>query len=272
MLILVIFCLIQGFTEFLPISSQGHLIVFNNFFPLTLSETTKLSILELNILAHFGSLIAIMLYYSKYLKGFLISSKFIFRPDIDARSNLLINLIFSSIPVFIFGFYFESFFNLFADQLLLVISITSIFFGVLLYLTDRFCLRIKNLDNLRRSSSFFIGISQCFALVPGVSRSGAVITYMRFNGFTRQHSVLYNNLMSIPVLFGAIIYLVMKNFEQITGNIYFNIIGFSVIIFSFLFSIIFIHLLVIWIKKFSFLIFVIYRILFGFSLLFFVVF
>ena len=272
MLFLVIFCLIQGFTEFLPISSQGHLIVFNNFFPLTLSETTELSILELNILAHFGSLIAIMLYYFKYLKGLLISSKFIFRPDIDSNSNMLINLIFSSIPIFIFGFYFESIFNSFADHLLLIISITSIFFGILLYLTDKFCLRIKNLDNLGRGSCFFIGISQCFALIPGVSRSGAVITYMRFNGFTRQHSVLYNNLMSVPVLLGAIIYLVMKNLEQITNNLYFNIVSFSIVIFSFLFSIIFIHFLVMWIKKFSFLIFVVYRILFGLSLLFFVIF
>ena len=211
MLILVIFCLIQGFTEFLPISSQGHLIVFNNFFPITLSKTTELSILELNILAHFGSLIAIMLYYFKNLKELLISSKFIFRPDIDANSNMIINLILSSVPIFIFGFYFESFFNSFADHFLLIISITSIFFGVLLYLADKFCLRIKNLDNLKRGTSFFIGISQCFALIPGVSRSGAVISYMRFCGFTRQHSVLYNNLMSIPVLFGAIIYLLLKN-------------------------------------------------------------
>ena len=132
MLILVIFCLIQGFTEFLPISSQGHLIVFNNFFPLTQSEIIDLSILELNILAHFGSLIAIILYYFKNLKELLISSKFIFRPDIDAHSNMLINLMFSSIPIFIFGFYFESFFYSFADHILLIISISSIFFGVLL--------------------------------------------------------------------------------------------------------------------------------------------
>ena len=268
MFILLIFCLIQGFTEFLPISSQGHLIVFNNFFPITLIENSELNILELNILAHFGSFIAIVIYYHKNLNQLLISSKFIFRPDIDAHSNMLVNLIISSIPVFIFGFYFNSLFNYFNSYLLYIISSTSIFFGILLFVSDKFCLRIKNLESLNRSSSFFIGLSQCFALIPGVSRSGSVITFMRFNGYTREHSVLYTNLMSIPVLLGAISYLVMTNFEQIFSNNYFNIINFSVIIFSFMFSIIFIHFLVTWIKKFSFMIFVIYRIIFGLAILY----
>ena len=102
MLALVLFCLIQGFTEFLPISSQGHLIIFNSIYPI--DNYVGLTIHEATIIAHFGSLFAIITFYRKALLGLFFSIKMIDRPDIDKNSFILINLTISTIPIVVAGY------------------------------------------------------------------------------------------------------------------------------------------------------------------------
>ena len=102
MLALVLFCLIQGFTEFLPISSQGHLIIFNSIYPI--DNYAGITIHEATIIAHFGSLLAIIIFYRRALIGLLFSIKMIDRPDIDKNSFILINLVISTIPVMVAGY------------------------------------------------------------------------------------------------------------------------------------------------------------------------
>ena len=104
MLFLIIFCLIQGFSEFLPISSQGHLIVYNHF--TNLDEFSELSILELNIISHLGSLLAVVLYYNKLLFKIIRSLRVFYRPDLDKNLSLFFNLIISTIPIVIVGYFF----------------------------------------------------------------------------------------------------------------------------------------------------------------------
>ena len=261
MLALVLFCLIQGFTEFLPISSQGHLIIFNSIYPI--DNYVGLTIHEATIIAHFGSLFAIITFYRKALLGLVFSIKMIDRPDIDKNSFMLINLTISTIPIVVAGYLIFKILNYNWEGLLLIIAISSIFFGITLYLADKFCLRIKNQNSLNYLMSFFIGIFQCLALIPGVSRSGAILTIMRFFGFQRQFSVEYSNLLSIPVIIGALIFMILNSsFDSSFGSL----INFhtSIIFFlSFFFSIIFIYFLVMWVKRFSLLIFVVYRVSFG---------
>ncbi len=266
MLIVIIYSFLQGLTEFIPVSSQGHLIVFNNFY--SVEYFTGLSILQLNILAHFGSLFAIVIYYFKVLLDLAKSVFFIVRPDIDRNANILLNLIISSIPIFFVGYYFAKYFNINNDLILLVISLSSIIFGIVLYFIDKFCLRIRGIDTISYAGSFFIGLSQCLALIPGVSRSGAVLTFMRFNGFSRKHSVFYTNLMAIPVIVGAMGYLIIENFNEVINYNFFNLYSFLIFIFSFLFSILFIHLFVSWVRNFSLALFVYYRVIFGILVLF----
>ena len=266
MLIVIIYSFIQGLTEFIPVSSQGHLIVFDSFY--SVENYTKLTILQLNILAHFGSLFAILIYYFRTIWSLAKSIFFIMRPDIDRNANILLNLIISSVPIFFVGFYFAKYFKIDNDLLLLIIGLSSIIFGIVLYFIDRFCLRIRNLDTITFTGSFFIGLSQCLALIPGVSRSGAVLTFMRFNGFSRQNSVFYTNLLAIPVLFGAMGYLIIENFYQVINYNFFNLYSFVVFICSFFFSILFIHFFVSWVRNFSLALFVYYRVIFGLLVLF----
>ena len=261
MLALVLFCLIQGFTEFLPVSSQGHLIIFNSIYPI--DSYAGISIHEATIIAHFGSLLAITTFYRKALLGLLFSIKMIDRPDIDKNSFILINLIISTIPIIVAGYVIFKILDYNWDGLLLIIAISSIFFGIILFLADKFSLRIKNQNSLSYLMSFLIGVFQCLALIPGVSRSGAILTIMRFFGFQRQFSVEYSNLLSIPVIIGAMIFMtVNSSFDSSFGSLI-NFHSLIIFFLSFFFSIIFIYFLVTWVKRFSLLIFVVYRVSFG---------
>ncbi len=261
MLALVLFCLIQGFTEFLPISSQGHLIIFNLIYPI--DNYVGLTIHEATIIAHFGSLFAIITFYRKILLGLLFSIKMIDRPDIDKNSFVLINLVISTIPIVVAVYLIFKIFDFNWNELLLVIAISSIFFGIALFLADKFCLRIKNQNSLDYLMSFFIGIFQCLALIPGVSRSGAILTIMRFFGFQRQFAVEYSNLLSIPVIIGAVVFMIANSsFDSSFGSLL-NFHSLIIFFLSFFFSIIFVYFLVTWVKRFSLFIFVLYRIGFG---------
>ena len=261
MLALVLFCLIQGFTEFLPISSQGHLIIFNSIYPI--DNYAGITIHEATIIAHFGSLLAIITFYRRALLSLLFSIKMIDRPDIDKNSFILINLIISTIPIMVAGYVIFKILDYNWDGLLLIISISSIFFGVILFLADKFCLRIKNQNSLNFLMSFLIGVFQCLALIPGVSRSGAILTIMRFFGFQRQFAVEYSNLLSIPVIIGAMIFMIVNSTLDSSFSSLINFHTSIIFILSFFFSIIFIYFLVMWVKRFSLLIFVLYRVSFG---------
>ncbi len=261
MVALVVFCLIQGFTEFLPISSQGHLIIFNSIYPI--DNYSGITVHEATIIAHFGSLLAILTFYRRVLLGLFFSIKMIDRPDIDKNSFLLLNLVISTIPIVIAGFAISKLLNYNGDEILVIIGITSIFFGIALFLADKFCLRIKNQNSLNYLMSFLIGIFQCAALVPGVSRSGAILTIMRFFGFQRQFSVEYSNLLSIPVIIGAVIFMIANSPFGSSFDILINFYSLLIFFLSFFFSIIFISFLVMWVRKFSLLVFVVYRVIFG---------
>ena len=261
MLAVVVFSLIQGFTEFLPVSSQGHLIIFNSIYPI--DNHSGVTVHEATIFAHFGSLFAIITFYRRVLLGLLFSIKMIDRPDIDKNSFILVNLVISTIPIIIAGYLISKILDYDGNQILNIIAISSIFFGIVLFLADKFCLRIKNQNSLNYLMSFLIGIFQCAALIPGVSRSGAVLTIMRFFGFQRQFSVEYSNLLSIPVIIGAMIFMIANSSFDSSFGILINYHTFMIFLLSFFFSIIFIYFFVMWVKRFSLFIFVVYRVSFG---------
>ena len=269
MLIILLFSFLQGFTEFLPVSSQGHLIAFNEIFEL--DNLSDISIHQSTIIAHFGSFFAVALFYSKTIKGFIFSIKMIDRPDIDKNSFLLVNLVISTIPIIIAGYLFSKIFDYYSDYILVIIATTSIIFGIILFLVDTFCLRIKNQNSLNYQTSLLIGVCQCAALIPGVSRSGAILTCMRFFGFQRKFCVHYSNLLSLPVILAATTFMLTSTFENFSVDMIFNLSAILIFVFSFLFSIIFIFFFVNWVKKFTLFVFVFYRVIFGILLFFFLI-
>ena len=116
-------------------------MVFNSFFHINL--IANISVLEASVIAHSGSLLAVCLYYWRQLFLFLISFKHIVRPDIDINSSLVINLAVATIPILVCGFFFSKFFDYDNKSLFMIIGVTSILFGITLFVVDRFCLIIK---------------------------------------------------------------------------------------------------------------------------------
>ena len=265
MLFLVIFCLIQGFSEFLPISSQGHLIVFNNYY--NVDYFSQLSILELNVISHLGSLLAVVFYYNKLLLGMIKGLRVFYRPDLDKNLNLLFNLIISTIPIVILGYFFGKEFNYNAESVILIIGYTSVIFAIILFFLDKYCLMVRNQDAINFKIALFTGLFQCLALIPGVSRAGANMIALRSLGFNRNFTVMYSNLLSIPVIIGATCFILI-NENNFFINDFLNLNVVLVFFLSFLFSLIFIHFLITWVRNSSLLIFIIYRIIFGTFLIF----
>ena len=266
MLFLIIFCLIQGFSEFLPISSQGHLIIFNHF--VNLDDFAELSILELNIIAHAGSLFAVAFYYKNLLFGMLKGLRVFYRPDLDKDLRLFFKIIVSTIPIVMLGYLFGKNFNYDSQNLILIIGITSILFAIILFIADKYCLMVNNQEALDLKLALLTGLFQCLALIPGVSRAGANMIALRIMGFNRNFTVRYSNILSIPVILGALVFLLIsENNIFINGFINLNVI--LVFFLSFLFSLIFIYFLIEWVRKASFFIFAVYRLVFGISILIF---
>ncbi len=235
----LILSIIQGISEFIPVSSSAHLLIISRLSDFNVSN------LQLDISLHLGSLLAIILFFRKDLIN-IVNNK-----------NIFLLIILGSIPLVIIGYIFYST-NL-VDQFrnLKVIAWTTLIFGVLLYFSDKFELKNKISSGLNIKSIIIIGLFQILAIIPGVSRSGIVITASRFLKFDRVESSKIAFYLSIPALAGASI-LGFK--DVIDDQINFDNIFFFSTLASFLFSYFTIKYFLIYVKMFSLNFFVIYRI------------
>ena len=240
--------LIQGITEFIPVSSSSHLILFSNY---TNFEEQSLLI---DVSLHIGSFLAVLCYFYKDILDF-VKNKILF-----------LKILISSIPVMLIGFFLVET-NLIENlRNIKVIAWTTLIFGILLYFSDKSDLS-KNIEsNFSFKSAIFIGTFQILSLIPGVSRSGITLTAARILNFNRFDSAKISFLLSLPTL-GAVSIFGLNNTLS-SGNINFSLINILCIFLSFLFSILSIKYFLHFVKKFSLNIFVIYRVLLGIILLF----
>ena len=235
--------IIQGVTEFLPISSSAHLVLYSHFFNFNYDN------LSLDISLHLGSLIAIIFYFRKEIVNFISNIK------------LLFFITLGSLPTLLSGFILVKF-NL-IDNLrnIEIIGWTTLIFGVILYLSD---LRAenKNIDNdISLRSALFIGFFQILSLVPGVSRSGIIISASRILSFKRTEAARLSFLLSIPTLSAVSMYNV--NELILTNNLSFTIDSYSSMFLSMFFSFFSIKYLIKYLRKFSLFFFVVYRVILG---------
>ena len=235
----LILSIIQGISEFIPVSSSAHLLIISRLSDFNVSN------LQLDISLHLGSLLAIILFFRKELIN-IINNK-----------NIFLLIILGSIPLVIVGYIFYST-NL-IDQFrnLKVVAWTTLIFGILLYFSDKFELKNKISSELNIKSIIIIGLFQILAIIPGVSRSGIVITASRFLKFDRVESSKIAFYLSIPALAGAS---VLGFKDVIDDQINFDIIFIFSTLASFLFSYFTIKYFLIYVKMFSLSFFVIYRI------------
>ena len=235
----LILSIIQGISEFIPVSSSAHLLIISRLSDFNVSN------LQLDISLHLGSLLAIILFFRKELIN-IINNK-----------NIFLLIILGSIPLVIVGYIFYST-NL-IDQFrnLKVVAWTTLIFGILLYFADKFELKNKISSELNIKSIIIIGLFQILAIIPGVSRSGIVITASRFLKFDRVESSKIAFYLSIPALAGAS---VLGFKDVIDDQINFDAIFIFSTSASFLFSYFTIKYFLIYVKMFSLSFFVIYRI------------
>jgi len=235
----LILSIIQGISEFIPVSSSAHLLIISRLSDFNVSN------LQLDISLHLGSLLAIILFFRKELIN-IINNK-----------NIFLLIILGSIPLVIVGYIFYST-NL-IDQFrnLKVVAWTTLIFGILLYFSDKFELKNKISSELNIKSIIIIGLFQILAIIPGVSRSGIVITASRFLKFDRVESSKIAFYLSIPALAGAS---VLGFKDVIDDQINFDTIFIFSTLASFLFSYFTIKYFLIYVKMFSLSFFVIYRI------------
>jgi len=235
----LILSIIQGISEFIPVSSSAHLLIISRLSDFNVSN------LQLDISLHLGSLLAIILFFRKELIN-IINNK-----------NIFLLIILGSIPLVIVGYIFYST-NL-IDQFrnLKVVAWTTLIFGILLYFSDKFELKNKISSELNIKCIIIIGLFQILAIIPGVSRSGIVITASRFLKFDRVESSKIAFYLSIPALAGAS---VLGFKDVIDDQINFDAIFIFSTSASFLFSYFTIKYFLIYVKMFSLSFFVIYRI------------
>ena len=247
MIEIFILSLIQGITEFLPVSSSSHLILISKYFNF---DNQGLSI---DVSLHIGSFVAVIFYFKKEIVNF-VSNKIIF-----------FKILISSIPVMIVGFFLVETGIIEKIRNIKIIAFTTIIFGILLYISDKFKLE-KNLEkNFTYKSALFIGFLQILSLVPGVSRSGIAITAARLLNFKRVDAGKISFLISIPIL-GAVSIFGIKNLI-ISDDLSFTYMNVLSIIISFFFSLITIKYFLSYINKFNLNIFVYYRIILGLGLI-----
>ena len=247
MLEVVFLSIVQGVTEFLPISSSAHLILISKYFNFSNENLT------LDISLHLGSLLAIIIYFKTDLLNFIQNKIFFYK------------IILSSIPIMLCGYFLVKFDLINFLRSYKIIGWSTVLFGILLYFSDLIKTKKTIKKDFKYSSVLFIGLFQILSLMPGVSRSGITITAARFLKFDRSDSAKISFLISIPTLGAVSLYnlnslFVEKNFEL-------SMLNFLGVILSFFFSYLTIKFFIQFLRKFTFLPFVIYRIILGILIL-----
>ena len=244
---IIILSLIQGITEFLPISSSSHLIIFSEYLEFNNKN------LEIDVSLHIGSFLAVIVFFRKDILNFV------------QNRDLFLKIFIGSLPVMIVGYILVKFDFIDEIRNIKLIGWTTLIFGLLLYLSDRSSVRNKIDSDFTFKSAILIGFLQILSLVPGVSRSGIAITGARSLNFNRYDSAKISFLLSIPTLAAVSIFGFNNLLKSQSFN--FSLLMLISIIFSFLFSFITIKYFLKYIKTFSLNIFVIYRVFLGIGLL-----
>ena len=243
MLEILILSVIQGVTEFIPISSSSHLILISSYLDF---ENQNLSI-DVNL--HIGSFFAVLFYFRNDVLNFL------------KNKDLFFKIFFSSIPVMCAGYILIKFDLIHFLRNLEIIGWTTIIFGVLLFLSDKSKRKNKIDKDFNYKSAILIGFFQALSLIPGVSRSGITLTAGRFLEFKRVEAAKISFLLSIPTLGAVCLFGINDLFKM--GNLNFSLLSLLSISLSFVFSLMTIKFFLKFIENFNLNIFVIYRILLG---------
>ena len=246
----IILGIVEGFTEFLPISSTGHMIVVGEFLGIEQTNINK----AFEVIIQFAAILAVILTYP---------SKFTFK-----HINLWTKVVIAFLPIASIGFLFSK--QVKAMFSIEIVAIMFIIGGIIFLIVEKFYKEDKthtlDVEDVTYKQAIWIGISQIFALIPGTSRAGASIIGAMIVGLNRKTSAEFSFLLAFPVMCATTAYDLLKHHEELfmESNLMNLAIGFVI---SFIVAFLTIKLFLKFLEKFTFVAFGIYRIIFGVLLL-----
>ena len=255
---LAILSLVQGITEFLPISSSAHLVLTPRF----LGWPDQGLIMDVAV--HVGTLGAVCLYLHREIWEMLVGLSRFARGRRDKGAKLAFLLIVATLPVVAAGLAFDHYMPN-GIRSMAVIGWATLGFGIVLWLADRVGMTLRRMEHLELSDAVIVGLAQAIALIPGTSRSGITMTAARLLGMERADAARFSMLMSIPTIVAAG---VLKGYDLWkTGNAQLTSDAFMGVGLSFVTALIAIVLMMAWLRRASFTPFVVYRVVLGVFLL-----
>lgn len=209
----IILGIVQGITEFLPVSSHAHLILFPWFFKWPEPG------LAFDVFLHSGTLIATLVYFFRDWWGILragLQSIVERKIGFDRDRRLFWAIVLGTIPAALAGLFLHDFVEAHRSPLLIAVALASV--GFLIYWIDGKYTALKSLEEMSISDALWIGLGQAFALIPGVSRSGSTMAVARLRGVNRETSARFSFLLSLPIT-GAAFLFEFRKFGQGQGDL-----------------------------------------------------
>jgi undecaprenyl-diphosphatase len=194
---IIVLAIVQGITEFLPISSSGHLILIPAF------TGWPDQGLATDIMVHVGSLFAILVYFWRDVLSMIGGMGDLVRRRWTTRARLAVYIALATIPAVLFGLVLKWLGLLEHIRGIKIVAWNALIFGVLLYIADEWGQQTKAMEDITFAAAMTIGVAQALALIPGTSRSGITMTAARFLGFGRAEAARFSFLLGIPAIAGA---------------------------------------------------------------------
>lgn len=267
----IIIGIVQGLTEFLPVSSTAHMTIVAKLLGANAISDPKVWTATMATI-QLGTLASLLFYFRKEIVSIFVAmakepSKFrkegFSALQSDDRLGWLI--VIGSIPIFILGYLLKDFIEGEFTKSFWTISTSLIIVALILWVAEKTGKFTKSIEDVSLLDAFLVGVAQCFALIPGVSRSGATITAGLFLGFKREEAARFSFLLSIPAVFVSGVYEFVSNFELLSLDLLLFL-AISTIT-AFVSGIFAISFLLNYLKRKSTLAFVVYRIVLGVAII-----
>ena len=255
---ILVLAFVQGLTEFLPVSSSGHLILIPAF-----TGWQDQGIVT-DVMVHMGSLLAVLVYFWRDVKNIMGGAMDILRGRVNPHSRMAMYIGLATIPALGFGALLKFTGVSASIRGVEVVAYGAIFFGILMYVADVVGKRVKKMEDMTLSPALMIGLAQAIALIPGTSRSGITMTAARFLGFERGEAARFSFLLGIPAILAAGLFTTLEAFQEGVGI---PADALWAAFFTFFAALAAIAVLMALVKRTSFLVFVIYRLALGLLLL-----
>jgi undecaprenyl-diphosphatase len=196
---IIVLAVVQGITEFLPISSSGHLILI----PFLTGWPDQGQFTD--VMTHLGTLLAVLIYFWRDVWQLTLGTLNLFRGKVTDQGRLALYILAGTIPAILFGYALKKLNVPDLERNITVVAWNTVIYGVLMLVADMYGKQEKTINDVTLKSAFIIGCAQALALIPGTSRSGVTMTAARFLNLTRSDAARFSFLLGIPATAAAIV-------------------------------------------------------------------